>query len=302
MSRISYAAIAFALLSVVPPASAQDRIETVQVADNLYMLKGGGGNIGVSIGEEGVVIIDAKVGPLSNSVQAAIRKLSDEPVEFVLNTHWHHDHTHGNAGFRQIGSIILSHENARDRMMTEQIIVPPMTGGQAPALSKESWPVITFTEELSFHLNGSQARAIHVPNAHTDGDVLIHFIDDDVVHMGDVYFSTGYPNIDVGSNGTIDGMIKAHELALSLVSDQGKVIPGHGELSSPAALSAHVEMLRTVRDRISRLIDQGLSQAEIVAMRPLDDLDPEWGQGYIKQERMVIQAYKSLTPRSDWED
>ncbi len=294
------ATAAFALAPIA--ASAQTEITTAPVANNLYMLQGGGGNIAILAGEDGVFLVDTQVAPLFERITAAIGEVTTQPVTYVLNTHWHHDHTHGNGNFNDAGAVIIAHENVRRRVSAKQIITPPMSGGEAPALPKNAWPEVTFSDKITLHLNGEEIRAHYFASAHTDGDVMVHFVNADALHMGDIYFSNGYPNIDVGSGGNIDAMIRAHEFALTLVSDKGKIIPGHGDLATPTDVAEYINMLKTVRTRVAALIDEGLSQSEVVAQRPIADLETRWGQGYIKQDRMVIQAYKSLAPRSEWED
>ncbi|WP_395374222.1 MBL fold metallo-hydrolase [Marinicella sp. W31] len=282
--------------------NSEEKTQSIKINEYIYVLVGGGANSVLVIDKSSNLLLDSKVSGINPIFMQEIKKISDQPIRFLINTHWHHDHTEGNQKFAQSDISIISHENTRNRLKEGQRIILPMTGGYAPALDKSAWPMISISDGMEFHLDKDKVNLIHVPNAHTDGDLMVHFTNADVIHMGDLFFSNGYPNIDVGSNGTIDGMIKAQKLALKLISKNGVVIPGHGNISSPEDLVQSINMLELVRNRIADLINKGISKDEIIKKKPLTDLDKKWGNGYIKQERMIIQAYKSLTPRSTWID
>src|SRR5258706_9143076 len=205
------------------------------------MLTGAGGNIGVSAGEDAVFVIDDQYAPLTDRITAAIAKITPKPVRFVLNTHWHGDHTGGNENFGKGGSLIVAHENVRKRMSVEQFI--EAFNMRSPAAPPVALPVVTFAQSVTFHLNGDEIRAIHMPNAHTDGDAVVHFLRNDVVHMGDIYFNGMYPFIDDATGGSVEGVIPACDKGDALVSDKTHIIPGHGRPSNKAEPKAHLHML-----------------------------------------------------------
>ncbi len=280
------------------PASAQDdwesvQIEAVSVRDGLYMLVGRGGNIGLSVGSDGTFLVDDQYAPLTEKIVAAIRKITPDAVRFLVNTHWHGDHTGGNENFGKSGSIVVAHRNVRERMSVEQVRKILRTD-PIPASPQGALPRITFTEEVTFHWNGDAIRAFHVPSAHTDSDVIIHFEKADVLHTGDVIVNGRYPFIDVDSGGNLNGIIAAADKVLSLAKPTTKIIPGHGALGTRDDVRAYREMLVTVRDRIRKLIDEGKSADDVVAAKPTADLDAKWGA---QSERFVRGVVHSLRAR-----
>ena len=232
-------------------AAAQDfskiEIKTEKLSDTLYMLIGAGGNIGVSVGADSVFVIDDQFAPMTPKIEAAIKKLTAKPVQFVLNTHWHFDHTGGNENFGKAGAIIMAHDNVRKRMSSEQFIT--FLRAKSPASPALALPVITFAQEMTMHLNGEEIFAFHVPNAHTDGDTIVHFRKNNVIHMGDTFFNGFYPFIDTSSGGTPEGMIATADKVLALSDDKTRIIPGHGPLSNKAELKVFRDMLATVSAR-----------------------------------------------------
>jgi glyoxylase-like metal-dependent hydrolase (beta-lactamase superfamily II) len=288
----------FLLALVSTSVRAQDdwesvQIETVSVRDGLYMLVGRGGNIGLSIGADGTFLIDDQYAPLTPKIEAAIQKVTKDPVRFLVNTHWHGDHTGGNENFGKKGSIIVAHENVRRRMSVEQVREILRTD-PIPASPQGALPRITFTEEVTFHWNGDTIRAFHVAPAHTDGDVIIHFQKADVIHTGDVILNGRFPFIDVDAGGNLNGIIAAGEKVLAIAKPTTKIIPGHGALATGDDVRAYRDMLVVVRDRIQKLVDQGKSADEVVAAKPTADLDAKWGA---QPERFVRGAYHSLRAR-----
>ncbi len=298
MARIRQSVVLWILaLALWPrPAPAQNagevQIETLKLADGVYMLIGAGGNIGVSAGDDGVVLIDDQMAPLTDKIKAAVSEITDRPIRFVLNTHWHGDHTGGNENLGKAGAVIVAHDNVRERMSVEQLI--EAFNRKVPASPKGALPVITFSDTLTFHLNGGEISAFHVPPAHTDGDSMVHFPEANVLHMGDTFFNGRYPFIDVSSGGSIDGMIEATEAALVLVDSETKIIPGHGPPGDREALVAYREMLQLVRDRIAPMVEAGTSVDEVVAAKPTADLDETWGQGFLNGDAFVRMVYDSL--------
>ncbi len=268
-------------------------IETVQVSDGVYMLVGHGGNIGLSVGEDGAFVIDDQWAPLSAKIMAAIAALTDADVKFLVNTHFHDDHTGGNEAFGAAGALIFAHDNVRARMSTDQfrtIFNEPFPARPAGAL-----PVVTFSDEMTFHWNGDTIRAIHVASAHTDGDSILHFQNANVIHMGDIFFNELYPFIDVDSDGDINGIIAAGYRALAIANDDTAIIPGHGPLSDAAGLAAWLDMLKVTRVSMQSLIDQGMSEDEALAARPTAEFDEQFGGGFINPENYNRLLYRSLT-------
>ena len=260
-------------------------IRTTRITDSVYMMEGSGGNLGVSVGEDAVFVIDDQYAPLTERITAAIAKLSPRPVKFVLNTHWHFDHTGGNENFGKAGAIIVAHDNVRKRMSTEQFIeFLRMNTKPSP---KAALPLVTFHGSMTFHLNGDEIRAIHIPRAHTDGDSIVHFLKSDVIHMGDIYFNGFYPFIDTSSGGTIQGVIAACDQVLGIATDKTAIIPGHGPLSNRAELKAYRDMLATVLSRIQQMLTQGRKLEEITAAGVTRDLDEIWGKGFIKPDKFA---------------
>ena len=304
MKRLSVAALIMASLAM--PAWAQRdfsaaelatyaavEIETIPVADGVYMLVGSGGNIGLSVGDDGAFVVDDQWAPLSEKIMAAIAAVTDADVKFLVNTHFHDDHTGGNEAFGASGAVIIAHENVRARMSTDQfreIFNQPFPARPAGAL-----PIVTFSDEITFHWNGDTIRAIHVAPAHTDGDTILHFHNANVIHIGDIFFNGVYPFIDVGSGGDINGIIAAGYRALAIADEDTAIIPGHGPLSDAAGLAAWLEMLKATRVSMQSLIDRGMSEDEAVAARPTAAFDEQFGGGFMNPENFNRLLYQSLS-------
>jgi len=286
-----FAATLLALLSFGLRAQGTDfskvEIRTEKLDDTTYMLAGAGGNIGLSVGDDAVFVIDDQFAPLAPKIKAAIARVTARPVQFLLNTHFHFDHTGGNEAFGQAGALIVAHDNVRRRMSTEQLISLVGSTSKQAASPKAALPVVTVASELTFHINGDEVHAFHVPRAHTDGDLVVHFRKGDVVHMGDTFFNGFYPFIDTGSGGSADGMVAAADRVLALAGDRTRIIPGHGPLASKADLQAYRDLLASVTERIKELRRGGRSDAEIRAAKPAADFDTRYGGGFIKPEQFV---------------
>jgi cyclase len=263
----------------------QVQITTVPVAKGVFMLVGSGGNIGVSAGDDGVLLIDDQFAPLTDKIRAAASAISPKPIRFLINTHWHADHTGGNENLGNAGVLIVAQDEVRKRMSVEQF--SKVFDRRIPPSPTAALPVVTYTDAVTLHLNGDEIRAFHVPPAHTDGDSVVHFVKADVLHMGDVYFNGLYPFIDVESRGSIDGMISAAERGLTLAGPSTKIIPGHGPLSDRKGLQAYRDMLVAVRDRVAALIREGKTRDEIIAAKPSAAFDETWGKGFLSPDRFV---------------
>jgi cyclase len=286
------------LLGGAAGAFAQQDFSKVEVtseklAEGVYMLKGAGGNIGLSVGADAAFLVDDQYAPLTPKIKAAVAALTPKPVKFVLNTHWHGDHSGGNKDFGESGTLIVAHENVRKRMSTEQFI--EAFGMKTPPSEPVALPVVTFAESVTFHLNGDEIQAFHVAPAHTDGDSVIHFRKANVLHGGDTFFNGMYPFIDLSSGGSVAGMIAAADRMLALANDTTKIIPGHGPLATKADLKAYRDMLATARDRVAALVKAGKTLEQVTAARPLAELDAKWGQGFLKADPFVSILYKDLS-------
>ena len=285
------------------PASAQQQdfanveIRVQQLAPGVAALFGEGGNIGLSYGEDGNLLIDDQWAPLTDRILAAVGTLDPDPVRFVVNTHWHADHTGGNENLGKRGAVILAHHNVRQRMSTEQfmraldVTVPPSP--------KEALPVVTFDDGVTLHLNGDTLHVIHLANAHTDGDSLVHWLKADVLHMGDTFFHKAtLPFIDIGSGGSIDGLIAAAGKGLELAGPNTKIIPGHGPMAARADLAAYRDMLVDVRGKVATAIAAGRTLEQIKASKPAAAYGP--ADGFIKPDQFVEAVYSSLrNPRQE---
>ncbi len=285
--------------TIAAPASAQQDLSRVEVkvervAPGVAVLFGAGGNIGLSYGEDGNVLIDDQFAPLVPKIEAAVKSVDPDPIRFVINTHWHGDHTGGNERFGQAGAVIVAHDNVRRRMSVDTF--SPQRNQTIRATPKAGLPVVTFAQEVSFHLNGDQLQVVHVTNAHTDGDSLVYWTGANVIHMGDTFFfKATYPFIDRESGGSIDGMIAAAKTALGIVKPGGKVIPGHGPLATREDLAAYHDMLVDIRAKVAAAINAGQTKAQIVASRPTAAYDGAVAtNGFITPTRFVETMYDEL--------
>ena len=272
--------------------NAQNRevqIKVNKLTNNVFMLVGQGGNIGLFIGEDGVFMIDDQFAPLTSKILAAIKTVTNKPVKYLINTHWHGDHTGGNANMYKEGAIIVSHENVRKRMSVDLLV----RGRKKAASPKEALPVITFTDDMMFHLNKDDVFISHIHDAHTDGDALVYFTKNNVLHMGDAYFQGKFPYIDVSSGGTIDGYIGGIKKAIVLIDDKTKVIPGHGKISNKKEMKSYLKMLEIVRDRIAKEIAEGKTLEQVKNNKQLT-LDYSSFSGWITEEKIRVAIYQTL--------
>ncbi len=273
------------------------RINAVKAAENIYLLEGQGGNIGLFFGHQGIFIIDDQFAPLHEKILAKVKELTagvapENANTYVINTHHHRDHTGGNELMGKTGAVIVAHENVRKRLSTEQ--VNKFFNSTTPAMAASGLPVITFTDNVTFHLNGDSVNVHHVEPAHTDGDAIIHFTKANVIHTGDIVFTTSYPFIDLGGGGSVSGMIKAVETILSMSDANTKIIPGHGGLCDKTVVEKYHKMLATIYDRISKLHAEGKTLEQIQAAKPTSEFDNDYN-GFVSPDRFVETICTDLT-------
>ena len=284
----------FLFVAITTPAQgdlSKVEIKATKISGNVYMLEGAGGNIGVSVGSDGILIVDDQFAPLADKIKASLKTLGDGKLKFILNTHWHGDHTGGNVAFGPEAPIIAQ-TNVRKRMSTEQ--KSEFFKRNTPASPKEALPVITFDESLSVHFNGEEIRVIHFPQGHTDGDSVIFFTGSNVVHMGDDFFAGAFPFVDLESGGSVEGLAKNIGEIIPKIPAGAKLIPGHGPLSSIDDLKAYHHMLLTTTDIVRK---------KMAAKKTLDEIKKEglpdewksWGTGFIKTDLWLELVYRSLS-------
>jgi glyoxylase-like metal-dependent hydrolase (beta-lactamase superfamily II) len=272
--------------------SAEVKITTIPVTEQIYVITGEGGNIGLFIGRDGTFLIDDQFAPLTEKILAAIKSVGGDFPRFLINTHYHGDHTGGNENLGKGGTLIFSHDNVRERLSTGSFI--EAFNVKRGAVSPEGLPVVTFSEDISFHLNGDSIQAIHVPHAHTDGDSFIYFKKANVVHAGDLFFNGFYPFIDVTHGGSLKGMIKAVDRVLERADDNTKIIAGHGPLGDRSQLERYRQMLGIAYERLSKLKAEGKTAQEAAAAKPLADLEATWGDGMFKSDRWIEIIYSGV--------
>ena len=269
------------------------QMKATKVAGNVYMLEGSGGNIGVSVGDDGLLIVDDQFAPLADKIRAALKGIADKKLRFILNTHWHGDHTGGNVAFGAEATII-AHDNVRKRLATDQ--KSEVFNRTTPASPKEALPVITFDQALSVHFNGEDIRAIHFPHGHTDGDSVIFFPVSNVVHLGDDFFAGRFPFVDLESGGSVEGLIKNIGELVAKIPATAKLIPGHGPISTLDDLKSYHRMLQQTTEIVRQKMAAGKTLDQIKTEGLPDEWKP-WGEGFIKTDRWVETIYKSFTAK-----
>ena len=275
------------------PDYSKVQMKATKVAGNVYMLEGAGGNIGVSVGDDGLLIVDDQFAPLADKIRAALKGLADKKLRFILNTHWHGDHTGGNVAFGPEATII-AHDNVRKRLATEQ--KSTVFNTTTPPSPKEALPVITFDQSLSVHFNGEDIRAIHFPHGHTDGDSVIFFSASNVVHLGDDFFAGRFPFVDLESGGSVEGLVKNIGELVNKIPADAKLIPGHGPISTLDDLKSYHRMLQQTTEIVRGKIAAGKTLDQIKTEGLPDEWKP-WGTGFIKTDRWLETIYKSLTAK-----
>ncbi len=298
-------ALVVTLLVVAAPAVGQDvdwdavEITTEDLGSGVHVLFGRGGNIGVSTGPDGALLVDDQYAPLTDRILAAVSAITDEPVRFVVNTHWHGDHTGGNENLGKAGALIVAHENVRRRMNPEDFAD---LVGRSDQAAPEALPVVTFDDGVTLNWNGLRIEAVHHPHAHTDGDSVIWFRGANIVHMGDLFFNGAFPFIDVDSGGGLDGLIAAAEAVAARSDEETTIIPGHGPVTDRATLVQYGEALREARQRIAARVAAGQSLDQVAAAYAdvVAGVGTEIGwspdaAGFVSAERFVRLAYRSLS-------
>ncbi len=283
--------VALALVGISSSLGAQTNYDTVQVravqlSPGLHVLFGAGGNIGLSTGADGTFVIDDQFAPLTPKIVAAIRTITDRPVKFVINTHWHGDHTGGNENLGNAGALIVAHDNVRKRMSVDQFMAA--LNQKVPAAPRAALPVVTFSDAVTFHINGDSVTVTHVSPAHTDGDAIVHFLKANAVHMGDVFNNTGLPFIDRSSGGSVFGIIKAADQVYAMTDAQTRIVPGHGQVTDRNRLKAWRDAVSTVTERVQREVRAGKTIEQVLAMKLSAEFEKEWPGGHERFVRAVF--------------
>lgn len=273
-------------------AAATEKIRTTKLTDTIFLLQGVGGNVVCQIGPDGKLLIDAGISTGTGHLKDALEKLDTHRLKLLINTHFHFDHTDGNAALHLEGAFILAQDNTRTRLLKPQTI--QTYAAKFPAAPDAGLPQATFSEMETLWVNNDQQDLVHTPEAHTDSDIFIHFNRGNVIHTGDLWFNGMYPLIDIGSGGTMNGMIRGVDQVLALADDRTKIVPGHGQLGDKGALQGYREMLVEVADRVEKLKAQGKTVEEAVAAKPTADLDAAWAKGSIQAGTFVALVYDSL--------
>jgi len=289
--------VLLALSLVAAPLSAQAGLDTVQVRTtpitrNVYMLTGAGGNIGLAVGDDAVFLVDDQFAPLTPKILAAIATVTNKPIRFVVNTHWHFDHTGGNENMGKAGALIVAHENVRKRMSTEQFI--EALNRREPPAARGALPVVTFTDGVTFHINDDSLVVTHMPPGHTDGDAIVYFTKANVLHTGDTFLSAALPFVDLSSGGSIHGIITTAERVYAMANDQTKIIPGHGPIADRARVKAFREMLVVLRDRMKAEVLAGKTVDQVLAANVSAAYAKEWPNGH---ERFIRLLYQETSGR-----
>jgi cyclase len=310
MLRIKSAAFAAAMLLAgaamaqqVPPAAPQSpdfskvEIKTTDLGDGVYMLEGLGGNMTVATAKDGIIMVDGEFAPLHDKIKAAISAVSPQPVKYLINTHFHGDHTGGNAPFAKDGAIVVADPNVKTRLAAGG--VSGLTGATVPPVSGDALPGKTYTNRFKIIMRGRVADLKHAPNAHTDGDTYVWFKTANVLSTGDIFTNGRYPFIDYGSGGNIKGVIAAVDAFIKLANAKTRIVPGHGPIADKAQLTDYRTMLVTARDRMAKLVKDGKSEADVIAAKPFADLDKKWAPTDLASTNFIRVVYNSLAKPAD---
>jgi glyoxylase-like metal-dependent hydrolase (beta-lactamase superfamily II) len=280
-----------------PPDFSKVEIKTTDLGDNVYMLEGQGGNITVAVAKDGIIMVDGEFAPLHDKIKAAISIVSNQPIKYLINTHFHGDHTGGNAPFARDGVTIVSEINVKNRLAAGT--TNGLTGAKTPPAAPDALPSKTYTRAYQIRLRGRVADLKHIENAHTDGDTYVWFKTANVLSTGDTFTNGRYPNIDFANGGNIKGMIAATDAYLKLTNTKSRIVPGHGPLADKAALMEYRTMLVTARDRMAKLVKEGKSEDDVVAAKPFADLDTKWAPTELASKNFIRVVYHSLADKKE---
>jgi cyclase len=304
-TRTALLAVALSSAVVMGPARAQFgdpskvELKSSPVAGVISVIEGAngfaGGNVAASVGDDGVLLVDDELQPLSAKLKAKVAALSTKPIRFVINTHWHFDHVGGNAALGGGGAVIVAHDNVRKRVSVDAVLEALGNKMNIPALPPAGLPVVTFAEDVTLHFNGDDIHVFHVAPAHTDSDAVVHFKKANVIHTGDVFISAGYPLVDASSGGRYEGFIEAAARILALADDHTRIVPGHGPVVGKAELEAWHAMLVAVHDKVAKLMKAKKTLDQIKAAKPSAEYDAQFGKGFMKPDMLVEVIYKTAT-------
>jgi cyclase len=280
-----------------PPDFSKVEIKTTDLGDNIYMLEGQGGNITVAVAKDGIIMVDGEFAPLHDKIKAAISTVSNQPIKYLINTHFHGDHTGGNAPFAKDGVTIVSEINVKNRLAAGT--ANGLTGAKTPPAAPDALPSKTYTKAYQIRLRGRVADLKHIENAHTDGDTYVWFKTANVLSTGDTFTNGRYPNIDFANGGNIKGMIAATDAYLKLTNAKSRIVPGHGPLADKAALTEYRAMLVTARDRMAKLVKEGKSEDDVVAAKPFADLDAKWAPTELASKNFIRVVWHSLADKNE---
>jgi glyoxylase-like metal-dependent hydrolase (beta-lactamase superfamily II) len=280
-----------------PPDFSKVEIKTTDLGDGMYMLEGQGGNITVAVAKDGIIMVDSQYAPLHDKIKAAISSISNQPIKYVINTHFHGDHVGGNESFSRDGAIVIAEVNVKNRLASGT--TNGLTGVKTPPATPAALPSKTYTGHFQIRLRGRVADLKHIENAHTDGDTYVWFKTANVLSTGDTFTQGRYPNIDFANGGNIKGMIAATDAYLKLANAKTRIVPGHGPLADKAALAEYRTMLITARDRMTKLVKDGKTEDEVVAAKPFADLDARWAPTELAGRNFIRVVYHSLADKPD---
>jgi cyclase len=278
-----------------PPDFSKVEIKTTDLGDNVYMLEGQGGNITVAVGKDGIIMVDGEYAPLHDKIKAAISTVSNLPIKYLVNTHFHGDHSGGNEPFARDGAVVVAEINVKNRLAAGT--TNGLTGVKTPPMPDAALPSKNYIGNFHIRLRGRVADLKHIDNAHTDGDTYVWFKSSNVLSTGDTFTNGRYPNIDFANGGNIKGMIAATDAYLKLVNARSRIVPGHGPLADRAVLVEYRAMLVTARDRMAKLVKEGKSEDDVVAAKPFADLDAEWAPTELASKNFIRVVYHSLADK-----
>lgn len=277
-----------------PPQFDPD-VKTVKLTDNLYLLEGAGGNVAAFVWQDGVLLIDDKIAPASPKVRAAIAAITPQPIRFVVNSHWHRDHSGGNEALAADGAVIVAHENVRKRMSVESFIA--VFDRKIPASPPKALPIVTFTRDVTFHLGGEEIAVVHIASAHTDSDAFVRFRKANVLHLGDCYLNDSFPVVDSVNGGSLSGLVAAVDAALGMLDRQTRIIPGHGAVATEKDLREWRDMVATIDDRVKKAAAAGKSLEQIKAERPAKEWEGRFTNSFVTSDHPIEEAYREATSR-----